>query len=280
MAYADAGNGRPLLLVHGWGANQGFFAAQTRALESGFRVITLDLRGHGASPCPEGAPSVERIAADVCALADHLGLEDVLAVGWSMGAMVLWRALLSGLAERLTGMAVVDMTPRIVNDADWSLGLKGGYDSGSALAAQQAMIADWPGFAAVLARAVVAEGLDAERRPLIDWVAGEVALNDPRPLAHLWGSLTAQDFRADLQRFDLPTLIIHGARSQLYAADTSLYLEARLPDARRITFERSGHAPHLEEPDRFNRVITEFAATLAGRDQRKAMRRASAPPQP
>ena len=83
----------------------------------------------------------------------------------------------------------------------------------------------------------------------------------------------------DLDGFDLPTLIIHGAKSQLYAAATSLYLEARLPDDRRISFERSGHAPHLEEPDRFNRVIAEFAATLAGRDQPMATRRASAPPQ-
>lgn len=280
MAYSDVGTGRPLLLVHGWGANQSFFDTQTRALEQGLRVVTMDLRGHGASPCPDGHPSVERIASDICALADRLGLEDVLAVGWSMGAMVLWRALLTGLDERVAGMAVVDMTPRIVNDAGWSLGLKGGYDDASARTAQQAMVADWPGFASALARSVVAEGLDAERRPLIDWVAGEVALNDPRPLAHLWDSLTTQDFRADLERFDLPTLIIHGALSQLYAADTSHYLEGRLPDATRTTFERSGHAPHLEEPDRFNRVITEFAASLAGRDQRKARRRSGATPQP
>lgn len=277
MAYADQGVGRPLLLVHGWGANQSFFDVQRRALEQDFRVITMDLRGHGASAAPDGRPSVEALARDLVAFADELDLCDTLAVGWSMGAMVLWRALLEGLDARLAGMVVVDMTPRIVNDAGWTLGIRGGYDAAASRAAQQAMVADWPAFAAALARAVVAEGLDDERRPLIDWVAGEVAHNDPAALAHLWGSLTSQDFRAELERFDLPTLIVNGALSQLYAAETSRFLEDRLPDASRITFERSGHAPHLEEPDRFNRVITDFAASLAGRDRRPAQRSSAKP---
>lgn len=275
MAYADAGSGRPLLLVHGWGANQGFFDVQRRALQSGFRVITVDLRGHGASSAPDGKPSVELLAADLGVLAEHLALEDMLVVGWSMGAMVLWRALLSGMHERTAGMAVVDMTPRIVNDRGWKLGLKGGYDLSTSQAARRAMIADWPGFAQALARAVVADGLDAERRPLIDWVAGEVAHNEPHALAHLWGSLAEQDFRDDLERLELPTLVVHGAHSQLYAPETSLYLQSRLPDARRIAFDRSGHAPHLEEPDRFNRVVTEFAASLKGRDRAKTRRTAA-----
>lgn len=280
MAYSDSGSGRPLLLVHGWGASGRFFHPQKTALEKHFRVIVPDLRGHGASPSSADQPTVELLAADLAALADRLELEDAIVVGWSMGAMVVWGALPLGLAERLAGMVVVDMTPRIVNDAEWSLGLKGGYDLRTAAAAQQAMAADWPAFGAAMARAVVAEGLEDERRPLIEWVALAVARNAPGPLSHLWGSLAGQDFRDQLAGFEPPALIVHGARSQLYAADTSLFLEDRLPDARRICFERSGHAPHLEEPELFNRVVTDFAASLPGRDQRTALRSASAASQP
>jgi pimeloyl-ACP methyl ester carboxylesterase len=272
MAYADQGAGRPLLLVHGWGASGRFFHPQQSALEKGFRVVTPDLRGHGASPCPAGRPTVELLAADLAALAERLELEDAVAVGWSMGAMVLWRALGLGLERRLAGMVVVDMTPRIVNGADWSLGLKGGYDLRTAAAARQAMLADWPAFGAAMARSIVAEGLEAERRDLIEWMALAVARNAPEPLAHLWGSLAGQDFREALARIRTPTLIAHGALSQLYPAETSLYLEDRLPDARRIAFERSGHAPHLEEPELFNRVVAEFAAGLPAHDQRTALR--------
>jgi pimeloyl-ACP methyl ester carboxylesterase len=280
MAYSDTGSGRPLLLVHGWAASGRFFNAQTEVLEKHFRVITPDLRGHGASLSPATPPTVDLLAADLAELVERLGLEDAVAVGWSMGAMVLWRALPLGLLARLAGMVVVDMTPRIVNEDGWSLGLKGGYDKRSAAAARQAMTADWRMFGAAMARSIPAEGLEAERRPLIDWVTHEVAHNTPEPLSHLWGSLAEQDFREDLAGFELPTLIVHGALSQLYAADTSLFLEARLPDARRICFERSGHAPHLEEPELFNRVVTEFAARLPGRDQRTALRSAGAASQP
>lgn len=280
MAYAEQGAGRPLLLVHGWGASGRFFHPQQSALEDDFRVITPDLRGHGATPAPDAALSVELLAADLAALADKLDLKDAIAVGWSMGAMVLWRALQLGLGDRLAGMVVVDMTPRIVNDADWKLGLKGGYDLKSAFAARRAMLADWPAFGAVMARSITAEGLEAERRRLIEWVGLAVARNAPEPLSHLWGSLAEQDFRADLAGFDLPTVIAHGARSQLYPVETSLFLEARLPDARRAGFERSGHAPHLEEPEAFNQLIKEFAADLSARGQRRALRSPRAASQP
>jgi pimeloyl-ACP methyl ester carboxylesterase len=280
MAYSDSGSGRPLLLVHGWGASGRFFHFQKSVLETNFRVIVPDLRGHGASPCPTGQPTVELLAADLTLLADRLELEDAVAVGWSMGAMVMWRALSFGLAAHLAATVVVDMTPRIVNDADWRLGLKGGYDLRTAAAARQAMLADWPAFGAAMARAVTAEGLEDERRPLIEWVALAVARNAPEPLSHLWGSLAEQDFRDQLSSFDMPTLIIQGALSQLYAAETSQFLEDRLPEARRICFERSGHAPHLEEPELFNRVVTQFAASLPGRGQRTALRSAAAVSQP
>jgi pimeloyl-[acyl-carrier protein] methyl ester esterase len=177
-------------------------------------------------------------------------------------------------------MVVVDMTPRIVNDPDWKLGLKGGYDLKASLAARRAMLADWPAFGAAMARSVIAEGLDAERRGLIEWIALAVARNAPEPLSHLWGSLTGQDFRDDLAGFDLPTVIAHGALSQLYPIETSLFLETHLADARRVAFERSGHAPHLEEPEAFNQLITEFAASLPARDQRRTLRRPRAASQP
>lgn len=280
MAYADQGEGRPLLLVHGWGASGRFFHAQQSALENQFRVVTPDLRGHGASPAPDGRPTVEQLAADLRTLADRLELEGAVAVGWSMGAMVLWRALQMGLADRLAGMVVVDMTPRIVNDADWKLGLKGGYDLKAASAARRAMLADWPAFGAAMARSITAEGLEQERCGLIEWTGLAVARNAPEPLSHLWGSLAEQDFRSELDRFELPTLIAHGAKSQLYPIETSLFLQSRLPDARRVAFDRSGHAPHLEEPEAFNHLIAEFAAGLPAREQRRTLRSPHAASQP
>jgi pimeloyl-ACP methyl ester carboxylesterase len=72
----------------------------------------------------------------------------------------------------------------------------------------------------------------------------------------------AQDFRDELARIEQPSLIVHGAHSQLYGPDTAAYLAHALPDARAVRFDHSGHAPHLEEPELFNRLVRDFADAL------------------
>jgi pimeloyl-ACP methyl ester carboxylesterase len=94
------------------------------------------------------------------------------------------------------------------------------------------------------------------------WAAEEFAANDKPSIAALWDSLVEQDLRSLLPRIHQATLIVHGAQSQLYGSDTADYLAQALPDARSIRFDRSGHAPHIEQPELFNSAIREFAAGL------------------
>ena len=267
--YQEAGAGAPLLMIHGWGANGDFFDAQRQALAGRFRVITPDLRGHGSSPAGAVILTVDQLAADLETLIETLDLHDVVAVGWSLGAMALWRLLRGPARDRIAGMAVLDMSAKVANDGDWRLGLKGGIDSPAALLAIEAMASDWTSFTRAMAERLVAEDSQGEREPLIAWIAAQAARNQPAPLADLWRSLVAQDFREALGGLDLPALVAHGALSQFYASDTAEDLERRLPQARRVCFEHSGHALHLEEPDRFNRILTQFADSLprAGQEQ-------------
>lgn len=262
IAYDDIGAGRPLLLVHGWATHAGFFPAQIDALSRLFRVISLDLRGHGRSRAAGGTLSIDRLARDLIDLADHLDLRDMLVVGWSMGAMVLWRALLDGLMARAAGMVVIDMAPRVINDGDWSLGLRGSHPAKSTQAAAAAMAQNWPAVAPRVAGRIFAEGRKDEQAALRAWAAAAVADNDPVAMAALWMSLTAQDFRADLPRLTLPVLVTHGLLSRLYSDATAAMLAALLPHATIAGFARSGHAPHLEEPEAFNQTLIQFAATL------------------
>lgn len=275
MAYEDVGSGPVLLLVHGWGVHGGFFAPQIAALSKRFRVIAPDLRGHGRTPAAEPM-TIGQLADDVAQLVEALDLQDIVAVGWSMGAQVVWTTLLGPARPRFAGMVVVDMGARIVSDGGWTLGVKRGYESSTAPLLQQVMKADWPAYAAFLANGLVADGAQGERAELIAWVSAEVAKNDPGPLAELWASLTIQDFRETLSGLDLPVLIAHGARSQLYAADTAEDLAHRLPDARVAALSNSGHAPNLEEPDAFNALIADFALSVS--HNHDAERPAKAPP--
>jgi len=252
IAYSDEGEGRPLVLLHGLMADSGFFERQ-HALADAFRVIAMDLRGHGESPAGPVPPTIARLAEDVTGLARALELEGAVGVGWSLGAAVLWRVLAGPVSPKFAGAVVVDMTPRVLNDQDWDLGLS----RETCEARSQAIRDDFPAFAAAAGQAIFASpGPEADR------AAQAFAANDADAIGALWESLVEEDFRPLLPSIRQPTLVVHGAQSHLYGADTAGHLVAALPRARAVTFDRSGHAPHLEQPELFNATLREFAAQL------------------
>ena len=240
------------MLLHGLMAHSGFFEPQRELRHHGFRVVGVDLRGHGESPAGD-RPSLEMLAEDIARLADQLELEDAIGIGWSLGAAVLWRVLAGPASERFAGAVVIDMTPRVMNDASWELGLS----PETCEARSTAIRDDFATFAAGAGQAIFASPSEQA-----DWAAAEFARNDPAAMDALWQSLVAQDFRPLLPSIRQPTLVIHGIRSHLYGSDTAEHLVAALPNARAVAFDRSGHAPHLEQPELFNRSLKAFAASL------------------
>ncbi len=261
IAYRDtgsAGDGRtPLVLLHGLMAHGGFFREQA-PLADDFRLVTIDLRGHGGSPAPGGKASVERIAADIAGLVDALDLRGAIGVGWSLGATVLWHVLAGPAASRFAGAVVIDMTARVRNGDAWDLGLS----PEACEARSQAIRDDFDSFARNAGSAIFAEPVPENLRDLADWAGAEFACSDPAAIASVWASLVRQDVRALLSGITHPTLIIHGGRSRLYGDDTADHLVAALPAAEAVRFHNSGHAPHLEEPEAFNRTVKQFAARL------------------
>jgi pimeloyl-ACP methyl ester carboxylesterase len=252
IAYSDEGQGPPLLLLHGLMADSSFFDRQ-RALAESFRVIAIDFRGHGRSPSGPVPPTIRLLADDVAGLAREMELDGAVGIGWSLGAAVLWRVLAGPASSRFAGAVVVDMTPRVLNDPDWDLGLS----IETCQARSQAIRDDFPAFAAAAGHAIFANsGEEADR------AAKAFAANDPAAIGALWESLVEEDFRPLLAEIRQPTLVVHGAHSHLYGADTAGHLVEALPRARAVTFDRSGHAPHLEQPELFNATLRRFAASL------------------
>lgn len=253
IAYDEEGCGRPLLLLHGLLAHRGFFELQ-RPLAAHFRLIRVDLRGHGDSRARTGL-SIEQLADDVASLAERLDLEDAIIVGWSLGASVLWRLLDGPASHRFAGAVVVDMTPRVQNDDGWQLGLS----PEACTARREAIEEDFTSFATNAGQAIFAQ---PGKHHSAGWAGEEFARNDRTAISALWTSLVEQDFRATLWRITQPTLVIHGAHSHLYGAETAQHLVAAIPHSTLIRFDQSGHSPHLEQPDLFNRTLTDFAASL------------------
>lgn len=274
MAYAEAGakDAPPLLFVHGLAAaaSNGFFAPQFDHFSAQHRLIAPDLRGHGGSRGGP-APTISGMADDIEALLEGLDLRDVVTVAWSMGAIVLWDLLSRGGGKRIAGLVTVDMTPRVLNDVAWRFGLADGFDALDSARSMQRMREDWKLYSARIASNALAG--DPPPAKLLQFFERGVLDNDPDLMAHAWESLCAADLRDALATIETPMIVTHGMRSKLYAPTVSAYVAETAPNAVRIPFHRSGHAPHLEEPERFNRLITEFAAILSGQDVRRDMRR-------
>ena len=102
LSYLDDGDGRPVVLLHGFAADTNVNYVRSGILDllldEGYRVVTLDARGHGLSskPTDPDAYADDAMKRDVVALFDHLGLENVLLVGYSMGAHLALRLAPAG----------------------------------------------------------------------------------------------------------------------------------------------------------------------------------------
>ncbi|WP_380874807.1 O-methylpimelyl-ACP methylesterase [Sphingomonas sp. DBB INV C78] len=251
-----------LLCVHGLTGSGEFFAPQAGGLADRFRIIRIDLRGHGDTAA-KGELTVARLTADIEELVVHCDLHDAIGIGWSLGAMLLWGMLLGPERRRLAGAIVVDMSPRVANGPDWTLGL-----IDEELRASRPG-ESWEDRCRRIAQAIVADGLQHERAELIDRMAGWLATADADAVTAIGLSMMEQDFRDRLALIETPVLIAHGARSQYYAPATSIFLLDQLPSSTLTAFKQSGHTPHLEEPQRFNAVVAGFAAAIASAQNMK-----------
>src|SRR5690606_27385192 len=118
--YEDYGHGEPLLLVHGLGSSTRDWEYQIPVLAQHYRVIALDVRGHGRSDKPRGAYRIADFAADVAALIEYLQLPPVHLVGISMGGMVGFQ-LGVDRPELLRSLTIVNSAPEVKarSASDW-----------------------------------------------------------------------------------------------------------------------------------------------------------------
>ncbi len=252
----ERGTGPALLLIGGWCMSTPWWREQLEGLSDEFRVVAMDPRAYGASEKVAHGHRMARHAADVRDVLRALELEDVVAVGWSLGANVLlshWE-LFGG--ERLRGLVSVDQSPYCLNRAGWELGF-GTEDE--ALAFLRGFRADPAAGAAGLVEACFHQAPTAEDRA---WMVAEI-LKTPLEAAlalefhHIW-----TDWRDVVPTVDLPVLVATGRQSRIFPWRSGAWLAEALPRSRHVVFEDSGHCPFLEEPAAFDDAVRAFVASL------------------
>ncbi|MCV6591901.1 MAG: alpha/beta fold hydrolase [Silicimonas sp.] len=238
-----------LILLHGWTMDGSAFDDLRAALPD-IETIAPDLPGHG---------SAAQLPANLDACADLLDrlLEDgpAAVLGWSMGAATIWRRIARKGVGNIAKLITVDMSPRVLPAPDWPHGIKGSDGDASALIDR--VEANWPDVARGIAHTMFAEG-----PPPVGWeedrTAAAIAAKPREAMLALWRDLVALDERDVVARIPCSWMVAHGAQSRVYPASAAQWLAETAPHAMIETFQHSGHAPHLEEPETFARRLRQF----------------------
>ncbi len=276
LYYEEKGKGRPVLLIHGLTANRRHFRKQTPELAEHFRVITLDLRGHGDSEVPEHGLTIGRLAQDIRELLDYLEVGTFSAVGWSMGTHVIFEFVKQFSCDRLEKICVIDMAPKIMKADDWSFGLPGllngqagdfGHEDNLRILA--AMLGSWDAYSRIVAQRILNRSLmnakmefddraDFPGKADLPWLYEEAKRNTPHVIIAFWISMSVQDYRPYLSYITAPCLLTYGLESNYYPPENYEYMKEMIPRARIVPFADCGHALHIQDAAKFNRELIAF----------------------
>jgi non-heme chloroperoxidase len=254
----EEGDGPAIVLLHGWSMSSRFFGPQLGGGLPGHRVVAPDFRGHGRSEKVLHGHTVGNYAADIRLLLEDLGIEHPVLVGWSMGAMVALEYVKAFGDGSVMGIGIVDQPPS-------DLALEGlPYTSGSTIEDLAASVAalqlDQSSFAINVANLILHEPTET----VTSWIVSEM-LQVPAAIAStILVDQTLKDYRAVLSELRCPTLVAFGRDPRATPPEAGIWISEQIPGSRLEIFERSSHCPFLEEPERFNEVLLDWAANLSG----------------
>ncbi|MCT4507876.1 MAG: alpha/beta hydrolase [Tepidibacter sp.] len=255
--YEIEGKGKPIIFIHGWTCNHEFFRKQVCELSKNYKVITYDLRGHGISEIPENGLTMERLARDLRNLIDYLKLEDVVVAGWSMGTTIILEYIRQFSCDKLDKVCFIDMTPKVIADSNWNMGLFGEFTHQDNLNHIANAAGDWPKLIENFVPSLFATS-GCRLKADMDWVYDQVRKNTPHVVVDCWISMSNKDYRAELSKIKVPCLVTRGEESAFCTLETVNYMEKEISDAKVINYPKCGHILFMEEPEIFNNDFIEF----------------------
>lgn len=261
--YEDQGTGTPIVFIHGWCMSSAVWRLQREGLSDAFRVITIDLPGHGRSPAPAGGFSIYGCAVEIAGLITYLQLHNVLLAGWSLGSLIALESCVL-LRERLSGLVLIAGTPRFTQVDGYRFGLSRIEVDGMTRKVQRSLRRALDGFTT---RMFSSGERDA---PALAALVGELLSAVPMPTADVaiqaLDALVETDLRDRLALIDLPTLIMNGESDVICLPQASAFMKERISSARQVLFAGCGHAPFLTQSAHFNTCLEEFRGMVSKRE--------------
>lgn len=252
----DAGEGRPIVLIHGWPLSDEMYEYQYNTLiKNNFRAIGITLRGFGKSDKPYGAYDYDVHASDIKEILCKLDVKNAVLVGFSMGGAIAIRyvsvddgAHVSRLV--LAGAAAPIWTQR--DDFNYNLP-KSAVDELIALNDK-----DRPQLLANFGKIFSATETSLTEG-IRSWLNGINLSASAYATAQCLIALRDTDLRPDLEKISIPTVIMHGKKDKICSFDLAEQMKAGIKNSHIVAFENSGHSMFLEETDKFNSELIKFA---------------------
>ena len=259
--YEDHGSGRPVVLIHGYRLDGNSWERQERELlANGYRVISYDRRGFGRSSRPAVGYDYDTFTADLNALLEHLHVADVALVGFSMGTGEVTRYLGTYGSGRVRKAALLGaIPPFLLKTADNPAGVDGEVFDGIKAAIAKDRYAYLEDLFNDFYNVDVFGGSRISDRA---WHASFVVAAGASPSAtYACVDSWLTDFRGDLERVDVPTLVVHGTEDRILPIGaTAERLPALIEDVRLVRVEGGPHNIAWTHPEEVNRALLEFLA--------------------
>jgi len=252
----DLGEGRPIVLIHGWPLSDAMYEYQYQYLSrKGFRVIGITLRGFGKSDKPYGRYDFDVFSDDIKVVLDKLKIENATLGGFSMGGAVVIHYVTKYDAAHVSKLALFgaaapswkkrEGSPHGITEADANgLILQ-------TMTAREDLIAG-------LGSAFVAKEGNISKN-IEKWLENINLEASPYAVTESISALKELDLRPQISRITIPTAIFQGTQDKLCPFEFAVELNKGITDSYLVKFENSGHALFVEEAEKFNTELEKFA---------------------
>jgi pimeloyl-ACP methyl ester carboxylesterase len=243
ISYSDSGKGLPVLMSHGYSATQQMWRPQEAALAERCRMITWDMRGHGATDSPDDPAlySEAHTVADMAAVLDAVEVEKAVIGGLSLGGYMTL-AFQNAHPERCLALILCDTGPGYRNPVareDWN-----------GTAEKRALAFEERGFEALGRSPEVAQTGSGHRSP-------QGLANAARGMLKQFDSRIIEG----LPHIEVPVLIIVGENDTPFLSGSD-YMAAKIPNAVKVVIPNAGHSSNIDQPEAFNRAVLDFLAQV------------------
>jgi non-heme chloroperoxidase len=260
LYYEDHGSGSAVVLIHGWPLSGRSWEDQVPALiEAGHRVITYDRRGFGKSSQPYGGYEYDTFAADLATLLEHLDLRDATLVGFSMGGGEVARYISRYGTDRVSKAVLAAAVPPYLYQSDDNP--EGGLDNATIEQFKYGVRGDRIVFLDEFTTNFFAAGdrSDLISEPSRLYHREIAAFASPKGTLECIDAFSYTDFRDDLSKIDVPTLIIHGDSDAIVPFEVSgKRSHEAIANSSLVLIEGAPHGFNATHADQFNRALLDF----------------------